>query len=260
VLANARVGEKIGISQEITHLQSDCNAKNPDSWAKTYASINGSFELLLNGVVQHSKDPGATARHPRTAIAYNDDYIFFIVVDGRRNNSIGMAITDLARFAKNTLGATWGLAQDGGGSSTMVVNGQIKNHPSDPCKLVYLPFVLNGNGQAGNGSESEQPGATRTAICPRQVANSMLMIVVQPEQKSGVFAPDNLVKVNAPTEIRLGPGTNYPALAVAPLNSNGIVRADLNHLNGVYARGGYWWYVDFGKVTGWVEQHSISQK
>jgi hypothetical protein len=52
VLANARVGDKIGISQEITHLQSDCNAKNPDSWAKTYASINGSFELLLNGVLQ----------------------------------------------------------------------------------------------------------------------------------------------------------------------------------------------------------------
>ncbi len=258
MLANAKVGDKIGISQEITHLKNDCVANDPDDWSKTYASINGSFELLLNGVVQGSKDPGATARHPRTAIAYNDDYIFFIVVDGRTKASIGMTITELARFAKNTLGATWGLAQDGGGSSTMVVNGLIKNHPSDPCYLVYLPIITNS--QAGNGNAPGRPLPHGSAICPRQVANSMMMVVVKPEQKSGVFAPDNIVRANIPTEVRLGPGMNYPVLAVAPSKSIGVVRADLNQLSGVYAKGGYWWYVDFGKVTGWVEQHSINRK
>ena len=258
LLANAHVGDEIGISQEITHLDSDCGVKNPDDWTKTYASINGSFELLLDGKLQSSKDPGATKRQPRTAIAYNDDYIYFIVIDGRSKASIGMTIIELARFAKNTLGATWGLAQDGGGSSTMVVNGQVKNHPSDPCFVIYLPLIVNGEGQASGEPGANQPVPVRPGICPRKVANSMMMVVVEPEQKSGVFAPENVVKAVAPAAVRLGPGTNYATLAVAPRKSIGIVQPDLNNLGGVYAKGAYWWYVDFGRVIGWVDQQSIS--
>jgi hypothetical protein len=257
LLDNAHVGAEIGISQELTHLQNDCSERNPDSWTKTYASLNGSFELLLNGIVQKPEDPGATARHPRTAIAYNDEYIFFIVVDGRSETSIGMTIPELARFARDTLGATWGLAQDGGGSSTMVVNGQVKNHPSDPCYRVYLPLVLNGEEQPGSESAPYEPSVLRSSVCERAVANSMMMVVVEPEQKSEAFAPGNLVKVVAPSSIRLGPGTNYSALAVAPKKVIGIVQPDLNNLGGIYAKGTYWWYVDFGRVTGWVDQQTI---
>jgi hypothetical protein len=65
----------------------------------------------------------------RTAVAYNDQYIFFIVVDGRDDDhSKGMTIRQLAEFSKNTLGASYGIAQDGGGSSTMVVSGQVVNN------------------------------------------------------------------------------------------------------------------------------------
>jgi hypothetical protein len=257
LFANAHVGDEIGISQEITHLQSNCVARDTDSWTKTYASINGSFELLLDGEKQSSKDPGATARHPRTAIAYNDDYIYFIVVDGRTKASIGMTISELADFARDTLGATWGLAQDGGGSSTMVINGVVKNHPANPCFVTYLPMTLNAGGQGTNQENRNLLVPAGPGICQRPVANSMMMLEVIPEQKSGIFAPGNVVRVMFPAPIRTGPGLNYPVLDTAPSRVIGIVLPDLNNLGGVYAKGTYWWYVDFGRVTGWVDQQSV---
>jgi hypothetical protein len=259
LLANAHVGDElnIGISQEVTHLDNECITRDPDSWTKTYASVSGSFELLLDGVVQSSDDPGATARHPRTAIAYNDDYIYFIVVDGRTQASIGMTTNELALFAKNTLGATWGLAQDGGGSSTMVVNGRVRNHPSNPCYVIYLPYINQG-GQGEPGVLPSPPGPNGPGICQRKVANSMMMVEVEPEQKSGILAPYDFVRVTSPSAIRLGPGTNYPALDEAPSKAIGTVLSDMNDLNGVYAKGTYWWYVDFGRVIGWVDQETIS--
>lgn len=257
LLENAHVGDQIGISQEITHLQNDCVAPDADSWTDTYASINGSFELLLNGRVQHPNDPGATKRHPRTAIAYNDNYIYFIVVDGRSDLSIGMTIPELAHFAKDVLGATWGLAQDGGGSSTMVVNGIVVNHPSDPCPRIYLPLIRNENPGAQVVPLPGPPASSAPLTCERPVANSLMMIRVEPEEKSGAFTQGNMVRVSDPSAIRLGPGTNYTPLAVAPARSIGIVQPDLNSLDGVYAKGTSWWFVDFGRVTGWVDQTTI---
>jgi uncharacterized protein YraI len=66
------------------------------------------------------------------------------------------------------------------------------------------------------------------------------------------------VKAVAPVALRLGPGTNYGTLAVAPRKSIGIVKPDFNNLDGVYAKGAYWWYVDFGRAAGWVDQQSIN--
>jgi hypothetical protein len=140
----------------------------------------------------------------------------------------------------------------------MVVNGQVKNHPSDPCYVIFLPLIVNENGQASGEPGTNQTLLVRPGICPRKVANNMMMVVVEPEQKSGVFAPQNIVKAVAPAVVRLGPGTNYATLAVAPRKSIGIVQPDLNNLGGVYAKGAYWWFVDFGRITGWVDQQSIS--
>ena len=68
---------------------------------------------------------------PRTAIGYNASYVFFLVVDGRSAQSIGMTTDDMGAFFRDTLGATDAVNQDGGGSSTMVVNGTVVNDPSD---------------------------------------------------------------------------------------------------------------------------------
>jgi hypothetical protein len=97
---NAVAGTEVQISQEITHYEEGCSGPlSPNGWTKSYASISGSFVFLKDGEIQTFDDPGATARHPRTAISFNDEYIYFIVVDGRDvKDSIGMTIQQLAEF------------------------------------------------------------------------------------------------------------------------------------------------------------------
>ena len=72
-----------------------------------------------------------TGRNPRTVIAWNADKIFLVIVDGRSAASVGMSFAELATFCLDHLAATEAVNLDGGGSSTMVVNGTITNVPSD---------------------------------------------------------------------------------------------------------------------------------
>jgi exopolysaccharide biosynthesis protein len=73
------------------------------------------------------------ARHPRTMIGLDaQGFIWLVAVDGRQPDySIGMHFADLQRLA-DRLDLTDALNLDGGGSTTMVVDGQVVNRPSDP--------------------------------------------------------------------------------------------------------------------------------
>ncbi len=229
----ARVGEKIGISQELKHYLSDCKTPNPIGWDNVYAATGASFVFLEDGQLQTMQDDlGAILRTPRTAIAYNDRYVFFMVVDGRdRYRSLGMSMVELGLFAKMSLGADWGVAMDGGGSSTMVVFGKVVNHPY-----------------------------TETTSVERAVANGWLMVNIQPAQYSSRFVTGDLVQTEKVSglELRLGPGDNYPSLTTISPQSEGLI---LEHeLNGVFARGAYWWLVRFGAIQGWVSELEIALK
>lgn len=73
----------------------------------------------------------ATLRHPRTAFALrNDGQLLFVTVDGRQKTSVGMTLRELAEFLLAE-GAREAVNLDGGGSTTMVVDGWVKNSPSD---------------------------------------------------------------------------------------------------------------------------------
>lgn len=74
----------------------------------------------------------AEARHPRTAVGVSRDRrtMWLYVVDGRSTTSVGMTTTELAD-ALRALGAWDALNFDGGGSTTLVVDGQVINAPSD---------------------------------------------------------------------------------------------------------------------------------
>ncbi len=74
----------------------------------------------------------AEARHPRTAIGFSRDSstLFLLTVDGRSENSGGMTLVELAGLMRE-LGAWDALNFDGGGSTTMVVDGAVVNQPSD---------------------------------------------------------------------------------------------------------------------------------
>ena len=72
----------------------------------------------------------AKSSNPRTAIAVAGDlHYLFIVSDGRTDESEGLSLLELAEFAKS-LGAETVYNLDGGGSSTMVFNGNVINNPT----------------------------------------------------------------------------------------------------------------------------------
>ena len=75
----------------------------------------------------------AAARHPRTAVAYDEDSgrLWLVVVDGRQPpHSAGMSLPELTTLLE-ALGAEEALNLDGGGSTTMVLGDAPVNRPSD---------------------------------------------------------------------------------------------------------------------------------
>lgn len=92
-------------------------------------AIGGNTIILKDGQVMPQGD---TAVHPRTFMGISQDKstIYSVVVDGRYDNSAGIAYTDEGEVLR-WLGAWDGVNLDGGGSSCMVVNNSIRNHPSD---------------------------------------------------------------------------------------------------------------------------------
>jgi hypothetical protein len=72
--------------------------------------------------------------HPRTMIGVDaEGFIWLAAIDGRQpEHSIGMRFRDLQRLA-DRLKLSDALNLDGGGSTTMVVQGAIVNRPSDPA-------------------------------------------------------------------------------------------------------------------------------
>lgn len=224
LLANAPVGAEIRISQEITNYEPDCSTSRPGDWTKTYAAIGGNFIFLEDSVIDpHNDNVGATTRNPRTAIAFNDDYIYFIVVDGRRTGSVGMSMQELGNFCLNTLGATNGINQDGGGSSAMWVNGSIVNVPSD-------------------GNE-------------RPTYNGMMMVSLVPTTTSSAYSAGVEVQTTGAASYRLGPADVRGDTGAFP---SGTALSIVDHnLNGVSAKGDHWWYVTDGSATVWVAESDL---
>jgi hypothetical protein len=74
----------------------------------------------------------AEMRHPRTAIGFSRDSttLFLLTVDGRSEKSVGVTLVELARIMRQ-LGVWQALNFDGGGSTTMVIDGAVVNVPSD---------------------------------------------------------------------------------------------------------------------------------
>jgi len=83
--------------------------------------------ILLNGELQEDW----TERHPRTFIAFNEDstHIYYVVVDGRQQGSVGCTLSEASGILL-AIGAHHAINLDGGGSSVLMVNGDIVNSPT----------------------------------------------------------------------------------------------------------------------------------
>ena len=271
------VGDIIRISQEISKHPSVCN-ESWQSWKDTYASIGGYPILLRDGVVpDFSGVGGAFVRNPRTAIAFNDDYVYFVVVDGRNpGTSIGMNYPELATFLKDVLDAKWGINQDGGGSSTLVINGQVMNNTycnHTDCRTTNDTPEGDGMGDGGEELPPNIPdllpeGTSYQVFIPdvkrnhrviqRLVANGMMMVVVEPQQQSTAFNIGQAISTVGESKIYLGPGENFGVLTSISDGSLGVIEDHANDLEGVQAKGTHWWKVGIGTTSGWMAQEDLS--
>lgn len=99
--------------------------------------VGGVPQLIRDGKIDITWDAEKTTksfvetRHPRTAVAkLKDGKFLMITVDGRSESSGGIGLYDLAQLLLE-FGATDAMNLDGGGSTTMFLDGKVVNHPSD---------------------------------------------------------------------------------------------------------------------------------
>ena len=89
------------------------------------------------------------APHPRTAAGLSKDrrWLFLVVADGRREGIPGPTLAELGSFMRAELEVCSALNLDGGGSSAIVIEGELMNQPSDGSERVvanHLAIVSVG--------------------------------------------------------------------------------------------------------------------
>jgi hypothetical protein len=225
-LGQFRPGDQVGFSADLRDLNINCRGSSGNEWTRAYASLDGGFVFLRDGRIRETEDVGGNSRDPRTAICLNEDYVYFVVVDGRQDSwSVGMTFSELGDFCRDELDATEGVNQDGGGSSALWVDGRLRNRPSD-------------------GQE-------------RAVANGWMMIELEPTLRSGMFDPGDEVWVPADSTVRQGPGTEYPILGEVSERTLLEIADPLADTQGLFAKGEYWWRVRFNEDEGWLAESAL---
>lgn len=119
----------LSVGSEITiNLKTDLRSQ-PGAIKDFGELMGGSDHIILKdgNLVDEWED-----RHPRTCIGYSNDRkkVYFVVIDGRQSFSRGASLAEAADVFK-AIGANNAVNLDGGGSTIMIVNGDIVNSPSD---------------------------------------------------------------------------------------------------------------------------------
>jgi hypothetical protein len=135
------------------------------SWSVGYKkvmdAVGGSPVLINNGDMIDRCSGYVCERHPRTGVGrLPDGKVLLVTVDGRQSDSYGMTVMQFARFFKH-MGAIDAINMDGGGSSTMVLRGNIVNDPSDAGgqRAVSSAIIIH----AGPDSDEPTPAGPQTA-------------------------------------------------------------------------------------------------
>jgi exopolysaccharide biosynthesis protein len=103
---------------------------------RTEPSLEGAISAIGGGpALVHLGQPTgksvarSSERHPRSAFGWNEHHCFLIVVDGRQAGlSVGMTLAELSEFLVE-LGCQEAINLDGGGSTELILDGQVLNSP-----------------------------------------------------------------------------------------------------------------------------------
>lgn len=126
-LAGLRVGDRVALQESLGSQAADAAeivvSGGPLLLEKGKVNVRTAEENIARDI--------ARGRAPRTAVGLKKDgTLLLLVVDGRSGNSSGLTLAELATYFLR-LGAVDAVNFDGGGSSEMVIKGQIVNRPSD---------------------------------------------------------------------------------------------------------------------------------
>jgi len=104
-------------------------------------AVGGRVVLVKGGMVAAERSSN-DRQHPRTAVGYNEDEIILFTCDGRQPGwSVGLYLDQMAGVLLE-LGCTEALNLDGGGSTTMIVDGRVGNRPSGGIQRMISNAVL----------------------------------------------------------------------------------------------------------------------
>ncbi|MBO0829701.1 MAG: phosphodiester glycosidase family protein [Streptosporangiales bacterium] len=138
--ALAPVGTQLQVTSQLRSTDGNVVSPSPSTYV-----VNGGPELVNGGRVHvtpqrdgmvHPGDPSSYygfshKRNPRTLVGVDArGRTVIVTADGRSTASLGLSITEAGAVA-HALGLRDAMNLDGGGSTTMVVGGQVINAPSD---------------------------------------------------------------------------------------------------------------------------------
>jgi hypothetical protein len=161
-LAEVTVGTSVGVTTTIAPYNSPAA-----NWDGLVGGLAGGQLLVQNGArrsleewrTQNFGESHITSRQPRTAIGRAaDGRNLLVTIDGRQAGwSVGMTVRELAE-TMIALGAVDALNLDGGGSTTMTIEGRIQNRPSEYGRAVSSALFLY--------VERPAPARTLDRACP----------------------------------------------------------------------------------------------
>lgn len=138
----SKVGAKVKSYTYVEHrvgtaFPNDDSRRTDSAFSGAEDITNGVPQLIRNGKIDITWEQEKASRsffetrHPRTAVAkLKDGKFLMITVDGRSESSGGISLQDLAEYLLS-LGAVDAMNLDGGGSTTMFLDGKVVNTPSD---------------------------------------------------------------------------------------------------------------------------------
>jgi hypothetical protein len=137
-LAGLAKGDEVRVGVDIDPLDT-----TPSAWVESADILPGGPLIVRGGRMTPPDDWVAEGfshtahngpRHPRSAVGVTaGGEVLLVTVDGRQSRSVGMTMWELAELMID-LGARHALSFDGGGSTTMTVMGEVRNHFSDPTE------------------------------------------------------------------------------------------------------------------------------
>jgi len=147
-------------------------------------SIGASPHLLDKGRLGYpsaNQDPFTQSRFPRTLAGVTaSGETLLVTVDGRQTGSAGLTLLEAAQLMAG-LGAVDAVNLDGGGSTTFVTRGAVRNQPSDGGeRRVVSALALVAPGQAAPLAAGPPAGPRTAPTDPASLLPDLVNAVLQP--------------------------------------------------------------------------------